>query len=230
MKRCLFFFPLTPLTGPVQDHCVVTWRLGDCNLVISVPHAGVLGQDTAPAGNLICSSGHTIETRKGTLQYPIKTYARDAATDVIAKGLRTQLAEEGLLPHVVECHVHRSKVECNRNMVEIAVATQGKEAETIHRIYHSWISQALQLGVTEGRGSSALLLDLHGHGHAHDCVELGYRLSSDLLNAINQDQVDDKLLTNFPYLADRKGFDLPDLNIAQTLTKVPFGISLAIFL
>ena len=90
----------------------MSWRLGDCNLVVSVPHAGVLGQDTGPAGNLLCENGNVIETRKGSLQYPIKTYARDAQTDVIAKHMRAQLAEEGLLPHIIECHVHRSKVEC----------------------------------------------------------------------------------------------------------------------
>lgn len=184
---------------------MVTWRLGDCNLVVSVPHAGTLGQDTSPAGNLLCQSGNIMETRKGTLKYPIKTYARDAVTDVIANGLREQLAGEGLLPHVVECHVHRSKVECNRNMVEIAVAAQGREAETIHMVYHTWIRQALEMGVTEEGSQGALLLDLHGHGHAHDCIELGYRLSAELLNEINNEQVEMKLQTNFPHLAERKG-------------------------
>ena len=192
---------------------MVSWRLGDCNLVVSVPHAGVLGQDTGPAGNLLCENGNVIETRKGSLQYPIKTYARDAQTDVIAKHMRAQLAEEGLLPHIIECHVHRSKVECNRNMVEIAVASLGKEAETIHKVYHSWISQALQAGLQDGGGQGALLLDLHGHGHPHDCIELGYRLSAELLNQINNEEVDNslKLQANFPYLMDVKGFTVGEL-------------------
>ena len=192
---------------------MVSWRLGDCNLVVSVPHAGVLGQDTGPAGNLLCENGNVIETRKGSLQYPIKTYARDAQTDVIANHMRAQLAEEGLLPHIIECHVHRSKVECNRNMVEIAVATLGKEAETIHKVYHSWISQALQAGVQDGGGQGALLLDLHGHGHPHDCIELGYRLSAELLNQISNEEVDNslKLQAKFPYLMDRKGFTVGEL-------------------
>ena len=196
-----------------QDKCVVTWQLGDSNLVVSVPHAGLLGQDTGPAGNLACLGGHVIETRKGSLQFPIKTYARDAGTDVIARHMRAHLAEEGLLPHVVQCHVHRSKVECNRNMVEVAVATQGREAETIHRTYHAWIAEALRLGVAEGGGHGALLLDLHGHGHPHDCVELGYRLSAELLNQIHNEQVDNsrKLQANFPYLTDVKGFTPPEL-------------------
>ena len=192
---------------------MVTWQLGDSNLVVSVPHAGLLGQDTGPAGNLACLGGHVIATRKGSLQFPIKTYARDAGTDVIARQMRAHLAEEGLLPHVVQCHVHRSKVECNRNMVEVAVATQGREAETIHRTYHAWIAEALRLGVAEGGGQGALLLDLHGHGHPHDCVELGYRLSAELLNQIHNEQVDNsrKLQANFPHLTDVKGFTPPEL-------------------
>ena len=209
----------------VQDHCVVSWQLGDCNLVVSVPHAGVLGQDTGPSGNLVCENGNVIETRKGSLQYPIKTYARDAQTDVIAKHMRAQLAEEGLLPHIVQCHVHRSKVECNRNMVEIAVATLGKEAEAIHKVYHSWISQALKAGVQDGGGQGALLLDLHGHGHPHDCIELGYRLSAELLNQINNEEVDNslKLQANFPYLTDLKGFNVGD----ELIQIKPSGVQVA---
>jgi len=195
----------------MKDHCVVSWRLGDCNLVVSVPHAGVLGQDTGPAGNLLCENGNVIETRKGSLQYPIKTYARDAQTDVIAKHMRAQLAEEGLLPHIIECHVHRSKVECNRNMVEIAVATLGKEAETIHKVYHSWISQALQAGVQDGGGQGALLLDLHGHGHPHDCIELGYRLSAELLNQINNEEVQKRTWRSIVTSSARHEFTLRHL-------------------
>merc|ERR1712130_888722 len=194
-----------------KEQCGVRWRLGDCNLVVSVPHAGVLGQDTGPAGNLLCENGNVIETRKGSLQYPIKTYARDAQTDVIAKHMRAQLAEEGLLPHIIECHVHRSKVECNRNMVEIAVATLGKEAETIHKVYHSWISQALQAGVQDGGGQGALLLDLHGHGHPHDCIELGYRLSAELLNQINNEEVQKRTWRSIVTSSARHEFTLRHL-------------------
>ena len=36
-----------------------------------------------------------------------------------------------------------------------------------------------------------LLLDLHGHGHNHDFIEVGYRLTADILNAISDPQVFD---------------------------------------
>ena len=34
-------------------------------MVMSVPHAGTVGSDITPEGNIICQSGHVIETRKG---------------------------------------------------------------------------------------------------------------------------------------------------------------------
>jgi len=176
----------------VEDQRVVTWSVGNCNLVISVPHGGTLGADTSPAGNLVCQSGHVLETRKGTMAHPIKTYARDAATDVIAEDMKNILAKEGLQPHIIECHVHRSKVECNRNMSEIAVQHLGKEGEFIHSVYHDWISQAIEMGRNSAAVPGVLLVDLHGHGHPHEYIELGFRLKAELLNEISNEKVESR--------------------------------------
>lgn len=176
----------------VKDYRVVTWTVGNCNLVISVPHGGTLGSDTSPAGNLVCESGHILETRKGTMAHPIKTYARDAATDVIASDMKNILSKDGLIPHIVECHVHRSKVECNRDMSEIAVQHLGKEGEFIHSVYHGWISEAIEMGKTSGAVPGVLLVDLHGHGHTHDYIELGFRLKAELLNEISNEKVESR--------------------------------------
>ena len=48
--------------------------------MISVPHGGTLGSDTSPGGNILCDTGHVIETRKCTPQFPSLTYTRDAGT------------------------------------------------------------------------------------------------------------------------------------------------------
>jgi len=191
-KELWMQFSEPELADSAKDYRVVTWTPGNCNLVISVPHGGVLGSDTSPAGNLVCESGHVIETRKGTMAYPIKTYARDAATDVIAEDMRNILSKDGLSPHIVECHMHRSKVECNRNMVEIAVQEIGQEAEFIHSVYHGWISEAIEMGKTCGNVPGVLLVDLHGHGHTHDYIELGFRLKAELLNEISNEKVESR--------------------------------------
>ena len=156
--------------------------------MISVPHGGTLGSDTSPAGNLLCETGHTIETRKCTSQFPSLTYTRDAGTEIIARELQELLGSEGGRPHVIECLVHRSKVECNRHISEVAVQTLGQEAQQVYDIFHSWIQQSLQLGLTQSQGNCALLIDLHGHGHPHEYIELGYRLSAALLNNIAEEQ------------------------------------------
>ena len=170
---------------------VVTWTRGDTNLVISVPHGGTVGSDTSPAGNLLCETGHLIETRKCTPQYPSLTYTRDAGTDVIAREIHKILAKEGLKPHVIECHIHRSKVECNRHVSEIAIQRRGQEAELVYTTFHNWIRQALQMGLKENK-DGCLLIDLHGHGHPHEYIELGYRLSASLLNNIANEENDQR--------------------------------------
>ena len=55
-------------------------------------------------------------------------------------------------------------------------------------IFHDWIQQALLLGLTQSRANCALLIDLHGHGHPHEYIELGYRLSAAVLNTIAEEQ------------------------------------------
>ena len=171
-----------------QEVCVASWSVGDTNLVLSVPHGGSLGADTSPAGNILCETGHLIETRKCTAQFPSLTYTRDAGTEVIARELQELLGSEGGRPHVVECHVHRSKVECNRHISEVAVQTLGQEAHQVYDIFHAWIEQALHLGLSQAQDNCALLIDLHGHGHPHEYIELGYRLSAALLNNIAEEQ------------------------------------------
>ena len=142
------------------------------------------GSDTSPAGNLLCETGNLIETRKCTPQFPSLTYTRDAGTEVIAREVQRQLGEEGVRPHVIECHIHRSKVETNRTLTEVAIQRRGQEAELVYNTFHSWIRAALQWELKHCREAGVLLIDLHGHGHPHEYIELGFRLSAATLNNI----------------------------------------------
>ena len=45
----------------------------------------------------------------------------------------------------------------------------------------------MQLGLKENK-DGALLIDLHGHGHPHEYIELGFRLSASLLNNIANEE------------------------------------------
>jgi len=176
-------------TDSVQAVKVVTWTFGEANLVVTIPHAGTIGSDTTAAGHIYCQSGNVIQTRIGTNQHPIRTYTRDAGTDVIGHQLAKRLGKTGLSPHVVECHVHRSKVECNRSIEEVAVDKLGEEAQEIFDTYHAWITEAIGMCRQVGENvPGVFLLDLHGHGHPHDYIELGYRLTADTLNAIADEE------------------------------------------
>ena len=76
----------------------------------------------------------------------------------------------------------------------------------IIKIYNHrpWIQQAIPIGTVQSCSPTiislvelctrvpvpgVLLVDLHGHGHPHEYIELGYRLTADLLNAIADQQV-----------------------------------------
>ena len=66
----------------------------------------------------------------------------------------------------------------------MAIQRRGQEAELIYNTFHTWIRAALQWEVKQARDSGVLLIDLHGHGHPHEYIELGFRLSATLLNNI----------------------------------------------
>jgi len=199
------------LPETAKEYRVVSWTEGTCNLVISVPHGGTIGSDTSPAGNLVCQSGNVLETRKGTVACRIGTYTRDAGTDVIAEDLLRILSDGGLRPHIIECHVHRSKVECNRDLSEIAVQEQGKEGEFIYSIFHNWIREAIEMGRMSGDVPGVLLVDLHGHGHTHDYIELGFRLKGELLNEISNDKVEHRDWTSIITSSARHEFTMRHL-------------------
>jgi len=204
-----FFEADSPDTA--KEYRVVSWTVGNCNLVITVPHGGTVGSDTSPAGNLVCQSGNILETRKGTIACRIGTYTRDAGTEVIAADMLDILSQEGLRPHVVECHVHRSKVECNRDLTEIAVQEPGKEGEFIYSMFHGWISEAVEMGRMSGDVPGVLLVDLHGHGHTHDYIELGFRLKGELLNEISNDKVEHRDWTSIVTSSARHEFTMRHL-------------------
>ena len=76
--------------------------------------------------------------------------------------------------HVVINKLARIKLDANRDAVE---AAQGSRlAEEAWEDYHDFIERAKEV-VTETYGSG-LYIDLHGHGHRIQRLELGYLLSS----------------------------------------------------
>ena len=194
------------------EHLVVSWNIGNCNLVLSVPHAGTFGSDQTQEGNLLCPSGHVLESRRGSPEHPVKSYGRDAGTDVIAAVMESLLASSGMKPHVIQCYIHRNKVEVNVDICKKAVQHRGQEGEFIHSMYHRWISQALQQSRDCVEAGAALLVDLHGHGHPHNFIELGYRVPGQLLNEITKEtgKKSSKKEYTLSLLEELKYFSIPE--------------------
>jgi hypothetical protein len=138
------------------------------------------------------------------------TTAQDRNTKELTLAIRDALhARTGAYPHVIISNLHRIKLDPNREIVE---AAQGNpDAERAWWEFQIFAEEAGNL-VEEGFGEG-LHLDIHGHGHEIDRLEIGYLLSrADLLEP-------DENLSNAVYvnkssvkaLAEKPGNDLASL-------------------
>ncbi len=153
-------------------HEYVEYIAGNLPLVISVPHGGRQKPSDIP------------ERVEGTLAF-------DRNTQELARAIVKAIHDKtGGWPHVVICKLSRTRVDCNR---EIKEATAGNPSATIAwNDYHSLIEHARKtVGQSHGRG---LFIDLHGHGHPPQRLEIGYLLSQTLLQLDDEKLSDPKLL------------------------------------
>ena len=138
---------------------------GELPVVISAPHGGSL----RPAEAKDRSYGSTGSDRN-TIELSLAV--RDAFISVT-----------GYAPHLIISHLHRSKLDPNREIVE---AAQGDPfAENAWHEFQDWITKAREL-VSEDN-ARGLYFDMHGHGHPIPRVELGYLLSREDLNQSDSD-------------------------------------------
>ena len=112
-------------------------------------------------------------------ELPDRTYGTtvaDSNTEDLARKIQQACSARfgGLLPHVIVCRLHREKIDCNREIVEGA---QGNAlTEIAWHEFQDFTAVAWQTITAQyGRG---LYLDMHGHAHTLQCLELGYLLSA----------------------------------------------------
>jgi N-formylglutamate amidohydrolase len=134
----------------------IEYIAGNMPLIISAPHGGTSTPSELP------------DRTYGTLD-------TDTSTDNLARAVSTAVFNRyGRYPHVIICNIDRQKIDCNREIIEGA---QG-DANTIlaWNEYHTFIQIAKQAVISSyGRG---LLIDLHGHGHSIQRLEIGYNTDS----------------------------------------------------
>jgi hypothetical protein len=139
----------------------IEYRVGTLPLVFSAGHGGSLEPaeipDRSGPGIVTVRDSRTIET----------TLAAADAVEALVGGR----------PHVIISHLRRTKLDPNRGLSEAALGNP--LAERAWAEYHGFIDSA-KVAVTAANGTG-LYLDMHGHGHEIDRLELGYLLTrSDL--------------------------------------------------
>ena len=130
----------------------VEYQPGELPLILAAPHGGREKPADLP------------DRREGVL-------TMDANTQELARAVADAVAERcGSRPHLVICHLHRSKLDANREIIE---AAQGSAAaEQVWQEHHGFIEQACRAAVD--RHGWAFLIDLHGHSHPQAQIELGW--------------------------------------------------------
>ncbi|MEI6263860.1 MAG: hypothetical protein WCP74_02080 [Sphingobacteriia bacterium] len=139
-----------------------TWvQYGNMPLVISVPHGGTIAPDS-------------IATRA----CPGITTVTDSYTIELAKTIDSVfMADYGKHPSLIITHLKRSKLDQNRPLPE--ANCNNEQTVAIWNRFHNSIDTALQLASKQW--PQTLYIDLHGHGHANQRLELGYLLTDDEL-------------------------------------------------
>ena len=211
-KRLTFFGILCTLNVYAQTYQAgntyfgkqnyIEYHAGNLPIIITAPHGGSLEPTTIP--DRTCATCTTV---------------MDGNTLELALQIDTALRQTfGCFPHIVLNRLHRKKLDANREIVE---AAQGSaDAETAWKEWHQYIQAAKNDIVRRyGRG---ILIDLHGHGHTIQRLELGYLLTDNNL------RLSDSIISTPQYrnIASIKNLILNNLNNYNTaqLIRGPFAL------
>lgn len=139
----------------------VEYVAGDAPVILSAAHGGDLTPTEIPDRRAGACGGSATTTR-------------DLNTRELVLAMQQRYhARFGRYPHVVINHLHRVKLDANRDVVEGACGS--REAETAWSEFQAFLDVARDAAVREsGRG---WYMDVHGHGHEAQRLELGYLLS-----------------------------------------------------
>ncbi len=151
------------------------YHVGNLPIVISVPHGGSVTPDSIP--DRTCNS---------------PTLVTDANTIALAKQIDSSLFQlSGCHPHLIFCNLKRTKIDCNREIVEGACGNM--EAENAWTEFQHFIDTAQSIAQSQFPGK-VFYIDVHGHGHTLQQLELGYLYTSTELGFT------DSVLNSIPYI------------------------------
>jgi hypothetical protein len=141
--------------------------VGDLPLVISVPHGGAVISPNVPLRN--CKGAVTVT---------------DSRTIELAKEIeKAFLAKYNARPFIIISNISRKNVDQNRDLGE-GTCGNAEMAKPWNQ-FHDYIDTALALATK--KFGKVVYIDLHGHGHTKQRLELGYTLSADELRDLDKD-------------------------------------------
>ncbi len=169
----------------------IEYAVGDLPIVLSAPHGGYAKPSAIP-------------------DRTYGTFAHDRNTQELARTFSDKVyAATGSRPHIIISLLHRTKLDPNRDKAE---AAQGNAlAMQAWEDWHAFIRAAKDT-VTAYYGSG-LYLDLHGHGHTFQRIELGYLLSRSTLELTDQQLIagNHAAFSSISALAGMTSADFPEL-------------------
>lgn len=146
-----------PGASTFGEHDYIEYVAGDLPFILSAPHGGRLVPDEIP------------DRTRGVRD-------SDVNTEELARAVAEAVHERtGHHAHLIISHLQRTKLDPNREIVEAAAGNP--LAERAWEEYHAFIDRARAAAVA--KFGSAFFIDLHGHGHPTQRLELGYLHSTD---------------------------------------------------
>ena len=144
----------------------VEYIAGNAPVILTAPHGGALTPSSIPDRTAAaCGGGATTATDLNT-------------ADLVRVMQQRFFARFGTYPHIVISHLARRKLDPNRLSPEAACGNA--EAAAALAEWHAFIDEAKRAVQTQsGKG---WYMDMHGHGHSVQRLELGYLVTDGDLN------------------------------------------------
>ena len=157
--------PYTPGQSYFGRNDYIEYVAGNAPVIYTAPHGGRLTPSEIPdrtAGS--CGGSATTSTDLNT-------------ADLVRVMQQRHFARYGTYPHIIINHLARRKLDANR--VGIEAACGNPMATLALEEWHAFIDVAKAIAVQPG--GRVWYIDVHGHGHAKQRLELGYLLSASQL-------------------------------------------------
>ena len=161
--------PYTPGQSYFGRNNYIEYVAGNAPVIYSAPHGGSLTPAEIPARTASnCGGSATTTTDLNTV-------------DLVRQMQARHFARFGTYPHIIINHLARSRLDANRTLLE--AACNDAEAITAFNEWHQAIDIAKN-AVLQATGKG-WYMDMHGHGHDIQRLELGYLLTGAQLDLSN---------------------------------------------